>query len=77
MWKEPRNPPVCTNYEVHATHEIGRQIPPAWPKDWEVSFRLHGAGRIVVECIYLNGKMEKLEVTPKAREKDLILPESL
>jgi hypothetical protein len=40
-----------------------------------VSFRLHGAGKTVVECIYRGGKIETLHVTPEERRQDLILPE--
>lgn len=45
---------------------------PSWPKDWDVDFKLHAPGKTVVECTYKNGKIEKLTVTPKSREKDII-----
>ena len=48
---------------------------PAWPKNWDVSFRLHGANKTVVECVYRGGTIEKLRVTPEERRRDLILPE--
>ena len=51
------------------------RILPAWPKNWDVSFRLHGANKTVVECVYRGGKIEKLRVTPEERRRDLILPE--
>jgi hypothetical protein len=47
---------------------------PAWPEKWDVSFKLHATGNTVVECIYRAGKIEKLEVTPASRKKDLVLP---
>ena len=45
---------------------------PAWPKNWDCSFKLHAPYRTTVEGIYRNGKFEKLIVTPASREKDLI-----
>ena len=47
---------------------------PAWPKDWNVSFKLHAPHRTVVECVYRGGKLEGLQVTPEARRKDVQLP---
>ena len=35
---------------------------PAWPADWDVHFKLHAPYHTIVECIYENGKMEKLSV---------------
>lgn len=51
------------------------RVLPAWPKGWDVKFRLHGAGKTVVECEYRSGKIETLKVTPEERRQDLILPE--
>lgn len=48
---------------------------PTWPKDWDVSFKLHAPGKTVVECVYQNGKIASLKVTPESRHKDIILPE--
>lgn len=47
---------------------------PAWPKDWDVEFKLHAPGRTTVECVFRAGKIERLRVTPQEREKDVILP---
>jgi hypothetical protein len=47
---------------------------PAWPKQWDVSFKLHATGNTTVECVYRSGKIEKLEVTPAERGKDVVLP---
>jgi hypothetical protein len=44
----------------------------AWPKDWNVHFKLHAPYRTTLEVIYKNGKIEKLDVHPKAREKDVV-----
>ncbi len=47
---------------------------PAWPKDWDVSFKLHAPRQTVVECVYRGGKVERLVVTPESRRKDVQLP---
>jgi hypothetical protein len=44
---------------------------PAWPKNWDVSFKLHAPGGTVVECDYADGKLRSLKVTPGSREKDV------
>jgi len=50
---------------------------PAWPSDWEVDFKLHAPGRTTVEVGYRRGKLEKLEVAPPNRRKDVVLPDWL
>ena len=44
---------------------------PAWPKDWDVSFKLHAPKHTTVECEYRDGKITKLSVTPETRRKDV------
>ena len=55
----------------------GKQIRllPAWPKQWNVSFKLHATGNTTVECEYRDGKIAKLEVTPAERKADVLLSE--
>lgn len=45
---------------------------PAWPKDWNVHFRLHAPGNTVVEVKLEDGQVKIIEVTPAEREKDII-----
>jgi hypothetical protein len=45
---------------------------PAWPKDWDVHFKLHAPYQTTVEGVVKNGKVETLKVVPQAREKDII-----
>lgn len=54
---------------------IGRQIVlfPAWPKDWDVDFKLHAPYHTIVECSLKGGKIIKMKVTPKSRAKDIII----
>lgn len=46
---------------------------PAWPKEWNVEFKLHAPKKTVVEGVYKNGKLERLKVTPEKRMKDVEL----
>jgi alpha-L-fucosidase 2 len=46
---------------------------PAWPKDWDVDFKLHAPKNTTVEGSYRNGKIEKLVVTPESRRKDVVI----
>ncbi|MBE7559121.1 LamG domain-containing protein [bacterium] len=50
---------------------------PAWPRDWDVDFKLRAPDRTAVEGTYRAGKLIRLVVTPKEREKDIVLPEWL
>ena len=45
---------------------------PAWPKGWNVDFKLHAPKRTVIEGVYRDGKLERLKVTPKSRAKDVV-----
>ncbi len=45
---------------------------PAWPKDWDVDFKLHAPGNTRVEGRYVHGRMERLRVTPGSRAKDIV-----
>jgi hypothetical protein len=44
---------------------------PAWPKEWDVSFKLHAPYKTTVEGILKDGKVVNLKVTPESRRKDL------
>jgi hypothetical protein len=46
---------------------------PALPPDWNVQFKLHAHDRTTVECEVKEGKVVKLIVTPKSREKDVVI----
>jgi len=50
---------------------------PAWPKHWDVSFKLHAPHQTTVEVIYRGGKIEKLDVLPRERRKDITLPDGI
>jgi len=52
---------------------IGDQIIlfPAWPKEWNVSFKLHAPENTTIECDLKNGAVTKLKVHPESRSGDV------
>jgi hypothetical protein len=44
---------------------------PAWPKEWDVNFKLHAPRQTTVACEVRSGKVIKLIVTPESRRKDV------
>jgi hypothetical protein len=46
---------------------------PAWPNDWDVNFKLHAPKQTTVECVFRDGKVVKLKVTPESRGKDVVI----
>lgn len=47
---------------------------PAWPKEWDVHFKLHAPQQTTVEATLKNGKIVSLLVSPAERQKDVIIP---
>lgn len=45
---------------------------PAWPKDWDVEFKLHAPQQTVVEGSLRAGKLQTLKVTPERRQAEVI-----
>jgi hypothetical protein len=45
---------------------------PAWPKDWNVRFKLCAPKRTVIEGVFAAGKFESLSVSPPERRADLV-----
>ena len=45
---------------------------PAWPENWDVSFKLCATNNTTVECEYKDGKVQTLNVTPETRRADII-----
>lgn len=46
---------------------------PAWPKEWDVNFKLHAPANTVIECKLVAGEVTDLKVTPIHREKDIVI----
>ena len=69
---------VCQNtVQSMLLQDVGDKIYilPAWPKEWNVSFKLHASQNTTVEGVYRGGKLISIEVTPESRRKDMVLPE--
>lgn len=47
------------------------RILPAWPRQWNVDFKLHAPNRATVRGVYRDGKLEEVDVSPEIREKDV------
>jgi hypothetical protein len=45
---------------------------PAFPENWDVSFKLRAAFNTTVECEYRDGKVQSLKVTPESRRSDIV-----
>jgi len=45
---------------------------PAWPKQWDVEFKLRAPMNTTVEGVYRSGKLERLTVVPESRAKDIV-----
>ncbi|MCE5327491.1 MAG: DUF5703 domain-containing protein [Planctomycetaceae bacterium] len=45
---------------------------PAWPKGWDVSFKLHAPQNTILEGQVRGGKLTFLQVTPKSRQVDVV-----
>jgi len=46
---------------------------PAWPKEWDVDFKMHAPYKTTVECKARSGKITSLKVTPKKRKNDIVI----
>jgi hypothetical protein len=66
---------LVKTFQAMALQTDGRKIYllPAWPKSWDVRFKLHAPYRTVVECEVRDGKIRSLKVTPESRREDMII----
>lgn len=46
---------------------------PAWPREWDVSFRLHAPGATIVEADVAGGRVTRLVVSPSPRAADVVI----
>jgi hypothetical protein len=46
---------------------------PAWPKAWDVDFKLHAPKNTTIEVRLKNGEIVFLKVTPESRKKDVVV----
>jgi len=45
---------------------------PAWPADWDVTFKLRAPYKTTLEGSVRRGRIERLDVTPKSRSADIV-----
>ena len=48
-------------------------ILPAWPREWDVDFKLYANYNTTVEARVRDGEILKLTVTPKERKTDIVM----
>ena len=48
---------------------------PAWPKEWNVHFKLHASKNTTVEASLHDGRITDVKIFPKYREMDLVMPD--
>lgn len=58
---------------VLQTHNGRLHLLPAFPEDWDVKFKLYAPDNALVKVNYTGGKIDEVSITPKSREKDIIL----
>lgn len=52
-------------------------ILPSWPRDKDVKFKMYAPHKTIVEVEYIDGKIKKMDVSPKYRMKDIIIKDKL
>ena len=55
------------------THAGKIRLMPAWPKDWDVDFKLHAPRKTIVAGSIKAGKAVHLQITPQERRKDVVM----
>jgi alpha-L-fucosidase 2 len=60
-------------YMLMQVDGITIRLLPAWPKDWNASFKLHAPYKTTVEGRVVNGEILDLKITPESRRKDVIV----
>jgi len=69
---------ILTTLQYMLLQSEGKKIYllPAWPKDWNVDFKLHAPLKTTIEGVYRDGKIAELNVTPPERKADIVVLES-
>ncbi|GAB4153942.1 MAG: hypothetical protein Fur0037_22660 [Planctomycetota bacterium] len=70
---------LLTEVQAMLLQPVGQRLLllPAWPLEWNVSFRLHAPRDTVVELEYRGGRIARFLVIPPSRRADIELPEDL
>ena len=45
---------------------------PAWPREWDVRFKLHASDNTIVEAELQGGKVVNVKVSPQSRQQDIV-----
>jgi hypothetical protein len=64
---------ILTTLHCMLLQSDGRKlyVLPAWPRNWDVSFKLHAPFRTVVEGKVVGGMLTEFKVTPEERRQDV------
>ena len=46
---------------------------PAWPREWDIDFKLHAPKNTVITGKVVNGEIQSLDVTPVSRKNDMVI----
>lgn len=46
---------------------------PAWPKEWDIDFKLHAPKNTVITGKVVNGEIQSLDVNPVSRKNDIVI----
>ena len=49
------------------------RLMPAWPKEWNVDFKMHAPDKTTIECKAHSGRITSLKVSPQQRHHDVII----
>jgi hypothetical protein len=69
---------ILTTLQFMLLQSDGRKlyVLPAWPKSWNVAFKLHAPYNTTVEGVFKAGQWERLTVTPESRRTDVQIMEA-
>jgi len=65
---------IAVNFMLLQAVEGKLHVLPAWPKEWDVHFKLPAPGQTTVELAYRDGALQQLDVTPEHRAAEIVLP---
>lgn len=64
---------ICLQAMLMQTKGDSILLFPAWPKDWEVDFKIHAPQETIISGTLRQGKIEVLQIHPDHRKRDLLL----
>ncbi|VGO18815.1 DUF5703 domain-containing protein [Pontiella sulfatireligans] len=82
-----QNPDSCPDFDHFGSGSIALQrmlvqeaageihLLPAWPKTWDVDFKLHLSGNAVITGLVKDGKLQQWAIEPASRSKNVVVHE--